>query len=52
MEALRRVDPDGTVTTVTQPARRVDVHGLVADDESVWLADTTAGTVYRFPLRG
>ncbi len=52
MEALRRVDPDGTVTTVSEPSGRVDVHGLVADDENVRLADNTAGFVYRIPLAG
>ena len=52
MEALRRVDPDGTVTTVSEPSSRVDVHGLVADDSDVWLADNTAGIVYRIPLSG
>ena len=52
MEALQRVDPDGTVTTVSEPTSRVDVHGLVADDSDVWLADNTAGIVYRIPLAG
>ena len=52
MEALRRVDPDGTVASVGEPSSRVDVHGLVADDENVWLADNTAGFVYRIPLAG
>jgi hypothetical protein len=52
MEALRRVGPDGTVTTVAAPSSRVDVHGLVADDEQVWIADNTAGRVYRIALDG
>jgi hypothetical protein len=52
MQALRRVDPDGTVTAVREPAHQVDVHGLVADDEHLWLADNTAGIVYRMPLAG
>lgn len=52
MEALRKVSPSGKVTTVSEPLDRVDVHGLTADNAVVWLADNTAGIVYRFPLKG
>ena len=52
MEALRKVSPSGKVTTVSEPLDRVDVHGLTADDSAVWLADNTAGIVYRVPLKG
>jgi virginiamycin B lyase len=47
MTALRRVSPDGTVTTVATATGRVDVHGLVAVGRSVWLADNTDGFLYR-----
>ena len=49
MEALRRVSPDGAVTTVVRSVGRVDVHGLVAAGRAVWLADNTAGVLYRVP---
>jgi hypothetical protein len=52
MEALRKVSPSGQVTTVSEPLDRVDVHGLTADNALIWLADNTAGIVYRVPLRG
>ena len=52
MEALRKVSPSGKVTTVSEPLDRVDVHGLTADAAVVWLADNTAGIVYRVPLKG
>jgi streptogramin lyase len=52
MESLRRVTPGGTATTVAEPAQRVDVHGLTAGDGDLWLADNTAGIVYRLPLTG
>jgi len=47
MEALRRVDArSGTVTSLSASAP-IDVHGLVADDQGVWLADNTHGVLYR-----
>jgi streptogramin lyase len=49
MDALRRVSPDGTVRTVVRPTGRVDVHGLSAAGGAVWLADNTAGVLYRVP---
>jgi outer membrane protein assembly factor BamB len=49
MAAVRRVNPDGTVTTVAKARGRVDVHGLVAGLGAVWLADNTNGVVYRLP---
>jgi streptogramin lyase len=49
MDALRRVSPAGAVKTVVRPTGRVDVHGLVAAGGSVWLADNTAGVLYRVP---
>jgi streptogramin lyase len=49
MEALRRVTVDGTVKTVSSATGRVDVHGLApaASGGGVWLADNTAGVLYR-----
>ena len=47
MTALRRVTPDGTVTTVATASGHVDVHGLVAAGRAVWLADNTGGFLYR-----
>ena len=50
MEALRRVDArSGAVTATTAASGALDVHGLVADDRSVWLADNTHGVLYRVP---
>ena len=47
MEALRRVDArTGAVTSLAASAP-LDVHGLVADDGGVWLADNTHGVLYR-----
>jgi YVTN family beta-propeller protein len=47
MEALRRVDAhSGAVTSIAASAP-LDVHGLVADDGGVWLADNTRGVLYR-----
>jgi hypothetical protein len=51
MEALRRVTPDGTMTTVARARGRVDVHGLASAGPWVWLADNTGGLLYRVPLR-
>jgi DNA-binding beta-propeller fold protein YncE len=50
MAALRRVSAaTGRVTTVAVARGRVDVHGLRALGGHVWLADNTAGLVYRLP---
>jgi hypothetical protein len=50
MDALERVSASsGAVSTVAQPTDRVDVHGLVARAGAVWLADNTAGFLYRIP---
>jgi len=46
---LKKVTADGTVTSVT-PSEPFDVHGLVADATSLWLADSTGGVLYRLPL--
>jgi virginiamycin B lyase len=47
MTALRRVAPDGAVTTAATAAGHVDIHGLVAVGRAVWLADNTDGFLYR-----
>jgi DNA-binding beta-propeller fold protein YncE len=48
MEALRRVDAkSGAVTSSVVASGPLDVHGLVADDGGVWLADNTHGVLYR-----
>jgi YVTN family beta-propeller protein len=48
MEALRRVDAvSGAVTESIAATGPLDVHGLVADAEGVWLADNTHGVLYR-----
>jgi hypothetical protein len=49
MTALRRVKTDGAVSTAATVRGRVDVHGLAAGFGSVWLADNTAGFIYRLP---
>jgi hypothetical protein len=49
MTAVRRVTPDGTVTTAASARGRVDVHGLAVGLGSVWLGDNTSGLVYRLP---
>ena len=49
MTALRRVTTSGEVTTVASASGRVDVHGLVAANGAVWLADNTNGFLYRIP---
>jgi hypothetical protein len=49
MTALRRVTTDGAVSTAATVRGRVDVHGLAAGFGSVWLADNTAGFIYRLP---
>jgi hypothetical protein len=47
MTAVRRVTTDGTVTTAATARARVDVHGLAGAGRAVWLADNTAGLLYR-----
>jgi streptogramin lyase len=48
MEALRRIDArSGAVTASIGASAPLDVHGLVADDSGVWLADNTHGVLYR-----
>jgi streptogramin lyase len=48
MDALKRVSPaTGAVTTVATATSRVDVHGLVAANGAVWIADNTNGFLYR-----
>jgi YVTN family beta-propeller protein len=48
MDALRRVDAaTGSVTASVAATGPLDVHGLVADVEGVWLADNTHGVLYR-----
>jgi YVTN family beta-propeller protein len=50
MEALRRVDArTGAVVSSLRAQGRLDVHGLVADEREVWLADNTHGVLYRVP---
>jgi YVTN family beta-propeller protein len=48
METLRRVDAaTGAVTASIAARAPLDVHGVVADAEGVWLADNTHGVLYR-----
>jgi hypothetical protein len=47
MTAVRRVGADGVPTTVANAHGRVDVHGLAAGRDAVWLSDTTDGFLYR-----
>jgi DNA-binding beta-propeller fold protein YncE len=48
MEALRRIDAaSGAMTASIAASAPLDVHGLVADAEGVWLADNTHGVLYR-----
>ena len=50
MDALKRVSVSTrTVSTVTQPTSRLDVHGLVAAKGAVWIADNRRGYLYRVP---
>lgn len=50
METLRVVSADGTALTFARPRSRLDVHGLVATRESLWLADNRSGLLYRIAL--
>ena len=47
LAAVRRVSRAGVVTTVATARGRVDVHGLAAGADAIWLADNTAGFLYR-----
>jgi hypothetical protein len=47
MTAVRRVTADGKVTTAATARGRVDVHGLAAGLGSLWIADNTAGLLFR-----
>lgn len=47
MEALRRVDARSGAVTSLAASGPLDVHGLVADEAGVWLADNTHGVLYR-----
>jgi DNA-binding beta-propeller fold protein YncE len=49
MDALRRVTASiREVTTVATASGRVDVHGLQAQAGYLWIADNTAGVLFRF----
>ncbi len=49
MDALKKVSAvTGEVSVVVEAKGRVDVHGLVAAGGTVWLADNTNGSLYRF----
>ena len=49
MDALKKVSAtSGAVSVVVAAEGRVDVHGLVAVNGVVWLADNTNGFLYRF----
>jgi hypothetical protein len=51
MDALKRVSSSSAeVSTVAQPARRFDVHGLTSANGAVWIADNRRGYVYRIPI--
>jgi hypothetical protein len=48
MDALKRVSiSSGAVATVVKASGRVDVHGLAAAAGAIWIADNTAGRLYR-----
>jgi hypothetical protein len=48
MNALKRISVStGAVSTKVRASGRVDVHGLVARNGAVWLADNTSGRLYR-----
>ena len=52
MDALKRVSiSSGAVATVVNASGRVDVHGLAAAGGAVWIADNTAGRLYRVAAR-
>src|SRR5256885_4577791 len=48
MAALKRVSlSTGAVAMVSEPTRRLDVHGLAVSGGAVWLADNRRGYLYR-----
>jgi hypothetical protein len=50
MDALKRVSAlTREVTIVASPHSRLDVHGIATASGAVWLADNTAGFIYRVP---
>jgi DNA-binding beta-propeller fold protein YncE len=50
MDALKRVSAlTREVTIVASPESRLDVHGIATARGAVWLADNTAGFIYRVP---
>lgn len=52
MDALKRVAlPGGTVSIVTRPTSRLDVHGITFASGAVWIADNRRGYLYRVPGR-
>jgi hypothetical protein len=52
MDSLKRVSvPAGTVSAVSRPNGRLDVHGLTVANHAVWIADNRGGYLYRIPAR-
>ena len=50
MAALKRVSiSSGAVSTVAEPTRRLDVHGLAVASGRVWIADNRRGFLYSVP---
>jgi hypothetical protein len=50
MDALKRVSAaTGAVSVVVEAGSRVDVHGLIARNGALWIADNTSGHLYRVP---
>jgi hypothetical protein len=50
MDALKRVSAaTGAVSVVVEAGSRVDVHGLIARNGVLWIADNTSGHLYRVP---
>jgi virginiamycin B lyase len=50
LERALRVDPESnSITSTVRPTSRVVVNGLASDDNSVWIADTAGGRLYRLP---
>ncbi|MFL6005387.1 MAG: hypothetical protein ACJ744_03960 [Gaiellaceae bacterium] len=47
MDALKRVSLAGAVSVVGEPSGRLDVHGMAAHGDALWLADNTNGYLYR-----
>jgi YVTN family beta-propeller protein len=52
MDALNRVPiPAGTVSAISRPSGRLDVHGLTVANNAVWIADNRRGYLYRISGR-